>query len=63
VQWAEVDWKMPADSDSAQAAATRRQVIEDHAGTDTLVIGTHYAAPTAGHLVRGESGVWFRARR
>jgi glyoxylase-like metal-dependent hydrolase (beta-lactamase superfamily II) len=63
VQWAEVDWKMPADTDSAQAAATRRRVIEDHAGADTLVIGTHYAAPTAGHLVRGESGVWFRARR
>jgi glyoxylase-like metal-dependent hydrolase (beta-lactamase superfamily II) len=63
VQWAEVDWKMPADTDAARAAATRRRVIEEHADSDTLVIGTHYAAPCAGHLVRGESGVWFRARR
>ncbi|MGH0033076.1 MAG: MBL fold metallo-hydrolase [Myxococcota bacterium] len=63
VQWAETDWKMPADSDSARAAATRRRLIEEHADRDMLVIGTHYAAPTAGHLVRGESGTWFRAKR
>lgn len=63
VQWAEVDWKMPADTDPAQAAASRRRVIEEHAGRDTLVIGTHYAAPTAGTLVRDASGVWFRARQ
>lgn len=63
VQWAELDWKMPADTDSAQAAATRRRLIDEHAGTDTLVIGTHYAAPSAGHLVRGDSGAWFRAKR
>ena len=63
VQWAEVDWKMPADTDSEQAAASRRRVIEEHAGSDTLVIGTHYAAPTAGYLAKGESGVWFRAKR
>ncbi len=63
VQWAEVDWKMLADTDSEQAAASRRRVIEDHAGSDTLVIGTHYAAPTAGYLAKGEAGVWFRAKR
>ncbi len=63
VQWAETDWKMNADTDSAQAAASRRRVIDEHADSDTLVIGTHYAAPTAGHIVRGDNGVWFRARR
>ena len=63
VQWAEVDWKMTADTDSAQAAATRRRVIDAYADGETLVIGTHYAAPCAGHIVRGESGVWFRAKR
>ena len=52
VQWAEVDWKMPADSDSAEAASTRRRLLAEHADTSLLVIGTHYAAPTAGHLVR-----------
>ena len=62
VQWAEVDWKMTADTDSDQAAATRRRVIDTYADGETLVIGTHYAAPCAGHIVRGESGVWFRAK-
>jgi glyoxylase-like metal-dependent hydrolase (beta-lactamase superfamily II) len=63
VQWAEPDWKMPADTDSVRAAASRRQLIDEHAGADTLVIGTHYAAPCAGHLVRNETGVWFRATK
>ncbi|MEM7410926.1 MAG: MBL fold metallo-hydrolase [Myxococcota bacterium] len=61
VQWAEVDWKMPADSDSAEAAATRRRLIDEHADTGTLVIGTHYAAPTAGRLVRSGKTAIFEA--
>ncbi len=62
VQWAESDWKMPADSDSAAAAATRRRIATALADEPVLVIGTHYAPPTAGHLVRGARGVWFRAQ-
>ena len=62
VQWAEPDWKMPADSDSAAAAATRRRIAGSLANTPVLVIGTHYAPPCAGQLVRGASGVWFRAQ-
>ena len=59
VQWAEVDWKMPADSDSAAAAVTRRRLIAEHADRSTLVIGTHYAAPTAGRLVRrGDTAIF-----
>jgi len=61
VQWAEPDWKMPADTDAAQASATRRRLIEEHGGSPLLVIGTHYAAPTAGRLVRGDSGWRFEA--
>jgi glyoxylase-like metal-dependent hydrolase (beta-lactamase superfamily II) len=60
VQWAEPDWKMPADSDPAAAAATRRRIAGALANTPVLVIGTHYAPPCAGQLVRGASGVWFR---
>jgi glyoxylase-like metal-dependent hydrolase (beta-lactamase superfamily II) len=56
VQWAELDWKMMADTDTAQAAATRRRVLAEHAGQPTLVIGTHYAAPCAGRLVRAGDG-------
>ncbi len=51
IQWAEPDWPMSADSDSAQAARTRRRLIGEHADADLLVIGTHYAPPCAGHLV------------
>ncbi len=62
VQWAEPDWKMPADVDSAAAAATRRRIATSLADEPVLVIGTHYAPPCAGHLVRGARGVWFRAQ-
>jgi glyoxylase-like metal-dependent hydrolase (beta-lactamase superfamily II) len=62
VQWAEPDWGMPADSDPSAAAATRRRIAGALANAPVLVIGTHYAPPCAGQLVRGASGVWFRAQ-
>lgn len=61
VQWAEPDWEMSADTDSAQAARTRRALIDAHGDAQTLIIGTHYAGPTAGHVVRGAEGWEFRA--
>jgi len=63
VQWAEPDWKMAADVDPEQAKATRRRLRGEHADRPTLVIGTHYAPPCAGHIVRTEGGYAFRARR
>jgi glyoxylase-like metal-dependent hydrolase (beta-lactamase superfamily II) len=45
-----VDWPMSADVDSPQAAKTRRSFRETHADQPVLVIGTHFAAPTAGHI-------------
>ena len=63
VQWAEPDWRMPADVDGATASATRRRVGDSLADEPVLVIGTHYAPPCAGHLVRGARGLWFRAQR
>ena len=33
------------------AAATRRAFIDQYADTPVLIIGTHFAAPTAGHIV------------
>ena len=62
VQWAEPDWGMPADSDRAQATATRRRLIDAHADGGLLVIGTHYAPPTAGEIVSHEGGWRFRGR-
>lgn len=51
-QMARLDWASSADSDKVQAEATRRRVFAEHAGTPTLIIGTHFAGPTAGVLVR-----------
>ncbi|MFD7922409.1 MBL fold metallo-hydrolase [Streptomyces sp. NPDC059740] len=40
------------DIDPARAEATRRALFSSLAGTDTLLLGTHFAPPTAGHVVR-----------
>lgn len=61
VQWAEPDWKMGADSDSSQAAATRRRLLEEHVDGALLVIGTHYAPPCSGRLVSRDGRVRFDA--
>ena len=56
VQWAEVDLPMPADTDSEEAAVTRRRLRDAHANGPLLVIGTHYASPSSGRLVRDADG-------
>ncbi len=55
-QIAHPEWSPPFDFDPAASAATRRKLVEDLADQPILLIGTHFAAPTAGHIVRdGES--------
>ena len=51
-QMARPDWCANADSDPEQALATRRSFLERYVDTPTLVIGTHFAGPTAGRIVR-----------
>jgi hypothetical protein len=51
-QIARPDWCSNFDTDRAQALATRRAFLERFADRPTLVIGTHFAGPTAGRLVR-----------
>lgn len=60
VQWAEPDWSLPLDYDTKQAAATRRRIVTEHADSSLLVIGTHYAAPSAGRLISVDGGIQFR---
>jgi glyoxylase-like metal-dependent hydrolase (beta-lactamase superfamily II) len=60
VQWAEPAWGIAADSDTAEATRTRRRLLAEHVGDDLLVIGTHYAPPTAGRLVRIAGRVRFQ---
>jgi len=45
-------WASSADFDQEQSTRTRREVFTRLAGTPTLVIGTHFAGATAGHIVR-----------
>ncbi|WND39901.1 MBL fold metallo-hydrolase [Streptomyces sp. BB1-1-1] len=39
------------DIDPRQSEATRRELLGSLAGTDTLLLGTHFAPPTAGRVV------------
>jgi glyoxylase-like metal-dependent hydrolase (beta-lactamase superfamily II) len=51
-QLARPHWRNPFDFDRAQALATRRSFIDRYSDEAVLVIGTHFATPSAGHIVR-----------
>jgi len=50
-QLAHPDWSL-GDNDPKAAALTRSRLFGEWADQAVLVIGTHFAAPTAGHVVR-----------
>ncbi len=58
VQMAHPDWAPSFDSDKAAAIATRKRVLDEVADQPILVIGTHFAGPTAGRVRR--DGAAFR---
>lgn len=49
-QFAHPEWSSSPDSDPPRAIETRRRMYEMLADSPILVIGTHFATPTAGHL-------------
>lgn len=49
------------DWDSAMSSQTRRDLVDAHAEQPTLVLGTHFAPPTAGHIRRADDRVWFES--
>jgi glyoxylase-like metal-dependent hydrolase (beta-lactamase superfamily II) len=57
-QMAHPEWATSFDSDVHAAMATRAQLFAEWADQPILVIGTHYVAPTAGHVKR--DGAAFR---
>lgn len=57
-QMAHPDWSPGFDSDPKAAATTRARMFAEWADQPILVIGTHYAGPTAGHVKR--DGAAFR---
>jgi glyoxylase-like metal-dependent hydrolase (beta-lactamase superfamily II) len=62
IQIAEPHFGISADVDPDWATRTRRDFLGRYGGTPVLVIGTHYAGPTAGHIVaNGDAGWKFQA--
>ena len=59
VQVAKSEWSSSADYDQDASRKTRREMIDSYGDEDILVIGTHFATPTAGHIRSGEGGYWF----
>jgi glyoxylase-like metal-dependent hydrolase (beta-lactamase superfamily II) len=59
-QMTRLDWCSSADHNREQARATREALLERYADQPVLIIGTHFATPTAGHVKRlPGSGYWF----
>lgn len=58
-QMTRTDWCSSADYNQEEARATREALLEDYADQPVLIIGTHFATPTAGHVKRlPGSGYW-----
>jgi glyoxylase-like metal-dependent hydrolase (beta-lactamase superfamily II) len=51
-QIARPDWVTPFDTDSPAACATRKRFLERYADAPVLVLGTHFANPVGGRIVR-----------
>jgi len=60
-QMTRTDWGSPVDFDSAQGRQTRETMLAQYVDTDVLVIGTHFATPTAGHIKALEGGGYYLA--
>ncbi|HJU28542.1 MAG TPA: MBL fold metallo-hydrolase, partial [Candidatus Binataceae bacterium] len=56
IQIAHPDWICEFDSDPKLASETRRQFVEKYCDQPVRVLGTHFAGPTAGHIVRRNGG-------
>ncbi|MEE8558482.1 MAG: MBL fold metallo-hydrolase [Myxococcota bacterium] len=52
LQCAHPDWKDNFDTDEALAYETRTRFMERYADTSVLILGTHFADPTSGRIVR-----------
>ena len=50
VQMTRTDWCSSADYDQTQGQTTREGLLEKYADQAVLIIGTHFATPTAGHV-------------
>ena len=61
VQMTRTDWCSSADYDQSQGRWTRENLLAELVDQDTLVIGTHFATPTAGHVkALPDGGYWLK---
>jgi len=60
-QIAKPEWTSSADYDSADGIVTRNNLLEKYTDGPVLIIGTHFATPTAGHLKRDGDQFWLQA--
>jgi len=61
VQCAEPSWASNFDSDADAARSTRRDFLARYADRPVLVLGTHFATPTGGRIVRDGEAFRFDA--
>ena len=59
VQMTRPDWCSSADVDQAQGLQTRETLLQRYVDQDILIIGTHFAIPTAGHIKHLEAGGYY----
>ncbi|MEM9622472.1 MAG: MBL fold metallo-hydrolase [Pseudomonadota bacterium] len=59
VQMTRTDWCSSADYDQAQGRSTRENLLARYVDQNILIIGTHFATPTAGHVkAHHDGGYW-----
>ena len=60
VQMTRTEWCSSADYNQAEALATRVALLKKYVDRNVLIIGTHFATPTAGHVKQLDRvGFWF----
>lgn len=53
-----IEWSSSADYDPTEAQVTRRKLLEKYCDEDVLIIGTHFATPTAGYIKKNGDKYW-----
>jgi glyoxylase-like metal-dependent hydrolase (beta-lactamase superfamily II) len=56
VQMTNTHWCSSADYDQGQGRTTRESLLAKYVDQDVLIIGTHFATPTAGHIKHRDAG-------
>ena len=59
VQMTRTDWCSSADTDPVQGRAIREAMLAEYLDTDVLLIGTHFASPTAGYVRSHSTGAYW----